>query len=203
MQGETGRPICAAAAVVWSLYWPVMVKKEQIPKVKLSIHRSIHVPILTYGQELCDVTERARCWIQVKEKSFFCRVAWYCLRERLRSSEKSCRSSKSNGLICVNAPWRWGHSYTVGGVSGTSHWEEKLGKIQDKLESSRSLKWSGSTLESSLKSRMKCLGRGKSGHPCSDCCLMTRYQISGKPFPICAVHFLYVACVLVGRHSTQ
>lgn len=47
MQGETGRPIGAATAVVCSLYRFVMVKKDRIPKVKRLIHESIHVPTLT------------------------------------------------------------------------------------------------------------------------------------------------------------
>lgn len=51
MQREPGRQRGAATEAAWSLYRSVMVKRELVPKVKLSIYWSIHVPTLNHGQE--------------------------------------------------------------------------------------------------------------------------------------------------------
>ena len=52
------RRIGAASAVMRSLYWSVVVKREFSRKAKLSIYQSIYVPTLNY--ELWVVTERIR-----------------------------------------------------------------------------------------------------------------------------------------------
>ncbi|KAK3555889.1 hypothetical protein QTP86_029801, partial [Hemibagrus guttatus] len=86
MDREIDRRIGAAAAVMWSMYRSVVVKKELTRKVKLSIYQSIYVPTLTYGHELWVMTERVRSRIQVAEMSFLHRVAGRSLRDRVRSS---------------------------------------------------------------------------------------------------------------------
>ncbi|KAK3538698.1 hypothetical protein QTP86_013041 [Hemibagrus guttatus] len=58
MDREIDRRIGAAAAVMRSMYWSVVVKMELSQKAKLSIYQSIYVPILTYGHELWVMTER-------------------------------------------------------------------------------------------------------------------------------------------------
>ncbi|KAI3364208.1 hypothetical protein L3Q82_010807 [Scortum barcoo] len=60
MEREIDRRIGAASAVMRSVYWTVVVKKELSRKAKLSIYRSIYVPTLTYGHELWVMTERTR-----------------------------------------------------------------------------------------------------------------------------------------------
>ncbi|KAK3507209.1 hypothetical protein QTP70_010211 [Hemibagrus guttatus] len=82
MDREIDRRIGAAAAVMRSMYWSVVVKKELSWKVKLSIY----VPTLTYGHELWVMTERVRSRIQAAEMSFLRRVAGRSLRDRVRSS---------------------------------------------------------------------------------------------------------------------
>ncbi len=84
MQREIDRRIGAASAVMWSMYWSVMVKKELSCKAKLSV--SIYVPTLTYGHELWVMTERTRSRIQATEMSFLHRVAGCSLRDRVRST---------------------------------------------------------------------------------------------------------------------
>ncbi|KAK3523662.1 hypothetical protein QTP70_006725 [Hemibagrus guttatus] len=86
MDHEIDRQIGAAAAVMWSMYRSVVVKKELSRKAKLSIYQSIYVPTLTYGHELWVMTERVRSWIQAAEMSFLRRVAGRSLRDRVRSS---------------------------------------------------------------------------------------------------------------------
>ncbi|KAK3529838.1 hypothetical protein QTP86_007201 [Hemibagrus guttatus] len=51
MDREIDRRINAAAAVIWSMYRSVVVKKELSRKAKLSIYQSIYVPTLTYGHD--------------------------------------------------------------------------------------------------------------------------------------------------------
>ncbi|KAK3547532.1 hypothetical protein QTP86_021516, partial [Hemibagrus guttatus] len=58
MDCEIDRQIGAAAAVMWSMYRSVVVKKELSRKVKLSIYQSIYIPTLTYGHELWVMTKR-------------------------------------------------------------------------------------------------------------------------------------------------
>ncbi|KAK3565347.1 hypothetical protein QTP86_007134 [Hemibagrus guttatus] len=86
MESEIDRRTSAAAAVMRSMYRSVVVKEELSRKAKLSIYQSIYVPTLTYGHELCVMTERVRSWIQVAEMSFLRRVARSSLRDRVRSS---------------------------------------------------------------------------------------------------------------------
>ncbi|KAK3517715.1 hypothetical protein QTP70_016131 [Hemibagrus guttatus] len=57
-EGRIDRQIGAAAAVMWSMYRSVVVKKELSQKVKLLIYQSIYVPTLIYGHELWVMTER-------------------------------------------------------------------------------------------------------------------------------------------------
>ncbi|XP_061762964.1 retrovirus-related Pol polyprotein from type-2 retrotransposable element R2DM isoform X1 [Nerophis ophidion] len=72
---EIDRRIGAASSVMRTLYRSVVVKKELSRKAKLSIYRSIYVPILTYGHELWVMTERIRSRVQAAEMSFLRRVA--------------------------------------------------------------------------------------------------------------------------------
>uniref|UniRef100_A0A3B3BLN8 Reverse transcriptase domain-containing protein n=2 Tax=Oryzias melastigma TaxID=30732 RepID=A0A3B3BLN8_ORYME len=83
---EIDRRIGAASAIMRSLYRSVVVKRELSQKAKLSIYRSIFVPVLTYGHELWVVTERTRSRLQAAEMSFLRRVAGRSLRDRVRSS---------------------------------------------------------------------------------------------------------------------
>ncbi|KAK3541803.1 hypothetical protein QTP86_005516 [Hemibagrus guttatus] len=64
MDREIDRRIGAAAAVMQSMYWSVVVKKELSRKVKLSIYQSIYVPTLTYGHELWVMTEREELGVE-------------------------------------------------------------------------------------------------------------------------------------------
>lgn len=49
MECEVDRQIDAEAAVMWSLCWSFLVKKELSRKVKTSICELINVPTFTYG----------------------------------------------------------------------------------------------------------------------------------------------------------
>nr|XP_054604743.1 uncharacterized protein LOC129165490 [Nothobranchius furzeri]XP_054604744.1 uncharacterized protein LOC129165490 [Nothobranchius furzeri]XP_054604745.1 uncharacterized protein LOC129165491 [Nothobranchius furzeri] len=84
---EIDRRIGSASAVMRALSRSVVVKRELSHKARLSIYRSIYVPILTYGHELWVKTERTRSRIQAAKISFLRRVARLSLRDRVRSSD--------------------------------------------------------------------------------------------------------------------
>ncbi|TWW59266.1 R2DM Retrovirus-related Pol polyprotein from type II retrotransposable element [Takifugu flavidus] len=87
MEREIDRRIGAASAVMRALHRSIVVKKELSRKAKLSIYRSIYVPVLTYGHQCWVMTERTRSRIQAAEMSFLRRVARLSLRDRVRSSD--------------------------------------------------------------------------------------------------------------------
>ena len=82
---EIDRRLSAASAIMWSLYWSVVVKRELSQKARLSVYRLIFVPSLNYGHKLWVLTERMRSWTQASEMSFHCRVAGLALRNWVRS----------------------------------------------------------------------------------------------------------------------
>nr|XP_054600482.1 uncharacterized protein LOC129164434 [Nothobranchius furzeri] len=84
---EIDRRIGSASAVMRMLNRSVVVKRELSQKARLSIYRSIYVPILTYGHEHWVMTERTRSRIQAAKMSFLRRVAGLSLRDRVRSSD--------------------------------------------------------------------------------------------------------------------
>ena len=69
-----------------SLYRSVVVKRELSFRTKLSIYRSVYLPVLTYGHELWVVTERMRSRVQAAEMRYLRRVAGLTLRDGVRSS---------------------------------------------------------------------------------------------------------------------
>ena len=58
-----------------SLYRTVVTKTELSRKAKLSIYRSVYIPILTYGQKGWVMTERMRSRLQEAEMGVLRRVA--------------------------------------------------------------------------------------------------------------------------------
>ncbi|TWW59478.1 hypothetical protein D4764_06G0010080 [Takifugu flavidus] len=87
MEREINRRIGAASTVMRALNRSVVVKKELSRKAKISIYRSIYIPVLTYGHQRWVMTERTRSRIQAAEMSFLRRVAGLSLRDRVRSSD--------------------------------------------------------------------------------------------------------------------
>lgn len=51
-RGGFDRRIGAASAIMWMLYWYVILKRELSIKTKLSKYQSVYVPIVTYGRAL-------------------------------------------------------------------------------------------------------------------------------------------------------
>ncbi len=166
MEREIDRRIGAASAVMRSMYRSVVVKKELSRKTKLSIYRSIYVPTLTYGHELWVMTERTRSRIQAAEMSFLRRVAGRSLRDRVRSSVTREELRVEPLLLHIErGQLRWlGHLFRMppGRLPGKVFRVRPTGTM--------SPGWPGNASVSPRKSWRKCLGRGKSGHLCLDCC---------------------------------
>ena len=59
-----------ASAVMRQLHRSVVLKRELCTKAKLSIFRSVYVPILTYGHECWFMNEKVRSRIQAAEMGF-------------------------------------------------------------------------------------------------------------------------------------
>ena len=80
-----------ASAVMRALHYSVVMKRKLSKKAKLSIFKTVFVPILTYGHEFWVMTERVRSQVQASEMRFLRRIEGvnYCLTvfNKVRSSE--------------------------------------------------------------------------------------------------------------------
>ncbi len=160
------------------MYRSIVVKKQLSCKAKLLIYRSIYVPTLTYGHELWVMTERTRSRIQAAEMSFLCRVAGHSLRDRVRSSVTLEELRVESLLLGIErSQLRWlGHLFRMppgclpgevfrASPTGKRPWEDPghAGGIMYP-------DWPVIASVSPRRSKRKCLGRGKSGRLCLDCC---------------------------------
>ena len=83
---ELDNRIGKASAVMRALNHSVVLKRELSKKAKLSVFKSIFVPILTYGHESWVMTERVRSQVQAAEMKFLRRVHGVTLLDQVRSS---------------------------------------------------------------------------------------------------------------------
>ena len=67
---ELNSRIGKASAVMRQLYRSVVLKRELCTKAKLSVFRSVFVPILTYDHECWVMTERVRSRVQTAKMIF-------------------------------------------------------------------------------------------------------------------------------------
>ena len=63
------------------------MKRELSKKAKLSIFKTVFVPILTYGHEFWVMTERVRSQVQASEMRFLQRIEGVALFNKVRCSE--------------------------------------------------------------------------------------------------------------------
>ena len=84
MEREIDKWFGATSAVMLTLHYSVVVKRELSQKPWFSIYHLISVPTLTYGYELWVVTKRTRLWVEAAKISFFRRVTGLSLRDRVR-----------------------------------------------------------------------------------------------------------------------
>ena len=67
---ELNIQIGKASAVMQALHYPVAMKRESSKYAKLSIFKTVFVPILTYGHESWVMTERMRSQVQASKMRF-------------------------------------------------------------------------------------------------------------------------------------
>ena len=84
---ELDTRIGKARAVMRALHNSVVIKRESPKNAKLSIFKTVFVPILTYGHESWVMTERVRSHVQASERRFLRRIEGVTLFNKVRSSE--------------------------------------------------------------------------------------------------------------------
>ena len=84
---ELDTRIGKASAVMRAWHYSVVMKRELSKKAKLSIFKTVFVPILTYGHEFWVMTERVRSQVQASEMRFLRRIEGVTLSNKVRSSE--------------------------------------------------------------------------------------------------------------------
>uniref|UniRef100_A0A8C6KM13 Reverse transcriptase domain-containing protein n=1 Tax=Nothobranchius furzeri TaxID=105023 RepID=A0A8C6KM13_NOTFU len=161
---EINRRIGSSSAVMRTLSRSVVVKRELSQKARLSIYRSIYVPILTYGHELWVMTERTRSQIQAAKMSFLRRVAGLSLRIRVRSSEIREGLGVEPLLLQIErSQLRWfGHLIRMPPgrlpAGGPRVDPGHVGEVTSPI-------WSGNALGSCRRNWWRWMGRGRSGAP--------------------------------------
>ena len=84
---ELDTRIGKASAVMQVLHYSLVMKRELSKKAKLSIFKTVFVPILTYGHESWLMTERVQSQVQASETRFLRRIERVTLFNKARSSE--------------------------------------------------------------------------------------------------------------------
>ena len=88
-----------ASAVMRALHYSVGMKQELLKKAKLSIFKTVFVPILTFGHELLWVMiERVRSQVQEFAMRFSRRIKGIALLNKVRSSEYTLGNSSRPSL---------------------------------------------------------------------------------------------------------
>ena len=65
----------------------MVLKRELCTKAKLSIFRSVYVPILTYGHECWIMNEKVRSRVQATEMGFLRRISGLTLLDKIKSAD--------------------------------------------------------------------------------------------------------------------
>ena len=65
----------------------IKLKRELCTKAKLSIFRSVYVPILTYGHECWIINEKVRSRVQAAEMGFLRRISGLTLLDKIKSAD--------------------------------------------------------------------------------------------------------------------
>ena len=72
---------------MWALHYSVVTKRELSKKAKLSIFKTVFVPILTFGHASWVMTGRVRSQVQASEMSFLRRIERVALLSKVCSSK--------------------------------------------------------------------------------------------------------------------
>ena len=75
------------SAVIRQVHRSVVLKRELCTRARLSIFRSVYVPILTYGRECWIVNEKVRSRVQAAEMGFLLRISGLTLLDKVKSAD--------------------------------------------------------------------------------------------------------------------
>ena len=84
---ELDTRIGKASAVMRALHYSVAMKRELSKNAKLSIFKTVFVPILIYGHESWVMTERMRSQVQASEMRFLQKIKGVKLFNKVRNFE--------------------------------------------------------------------------------------------------------------------
>ena len=76
-----------ASAVMRQFHRSVVLKRELSTKTKLSIFRSVYVPILTYGHECWIMNKKVRFRVQAAKMGFLRRISDLTLLDKVKSAD--------------------------------------------------------------------------------------------------------------------
>ena len=94
------------------LHQSVVLKRELCTKAKLSIFRSVYVPVLTYGHECWIINEKVRFRIQAAKMGFLRRISGLTLLDKIKSADiRESLNIESPLLRIERSQLRWyGHA---------------------------------------------------------------------------------------------
>ena len=110
--------IAKASAVMRPLHRSVVLKRELCTRAKLSIFRSVYVPIRTYGHEWSIMNEKVRSRVQAAEIGFLRRISGLTLLDKVKSAD--IRESLNLELLLLRlerSQLHWSSSSSFGGAS--------------------------------------------------------------------------------------
>ena len=84
---ELDTRIGKASAVMRQLHLSVVLKRELCTKAKLSIFRSVYVPILIYGHKCWIMNEKMRLRVQAAEMGFLRRISGLTLLDKVKNAD--------------------------------------------------------------------------------------------------------------------
>ena len=108
---ELDTRIGKASAVMRALNHSVVMKQQLSKKAKLSIFKTVFVPILTYGHKSWVITKRVQSQVQASEIRFFQKIEGVALFNKVRSSDiRKCLNIEPLLLRIKRFQLRWfGH----------------------------------------------------------------------------------------------
>ena len=105
---ELDTRIGMASAVMRALHYSVVMKRELSKKAKLSIFKTVFVPILTYDHESWVMTERMRSQVQASEMRYLRRIEGVTLFNKVCSTEIRKSLNIEPLLLRIERSWlRW------------------------------------------------------------------------------------------------
>ena len=101
-----------ASAVMRQLYLSVILKRELCAKAKLSIFKSVFVPILTYGYKCWATIEKVRSQVQAAKVGFLQKVRGLSMLDKVKNTDifsifQHQTTATLHRTIATSLVWPW------------------------------------------------------------------------------------------------